>query len=334
VDEPPRDAVFASRFAGGDSDVFYAIEEDLGDLLELGFAVHSRELDHAWQPDWVRITALDSGQSWYFQGIGWLPGSPGGTATVLYPGGAPQGAEYRVSITTGDRRNAGTDATVTLNLIGSDGLQSGALALDKSGWNDFERGSLDVFTLRSPVDVGALASIELTQDGSGEQPGWFLRDLRVRHIASGREWFFQADRWLADDEPGGRTAALTPSADCGQANYRIKVFTSGIAKAGTDAEAFLSLWDADAVCQTGELFLDSAADDFEAGHADSFLVRAPNVASLQRLQLRQDGSGEDAGWHVSSIVVENLTADWRVVFNPNVWLEGDQLCWASAGPCQ
>jgi len=332
--QPPRDAIYAGHFEAGASDVFYAFEQDLGDLEELSLALYSRERDRVWAPDWIRVTALDSGQDWYFAGTGWLPGSPGGTVNSLYPGDAPAGSDYRVAVTTGDRRNAGTDANVTLTLFGGSGATSGPLLLDKPDWNDFERNSLDVFTLRAPVDVGELDSIELTQDGSGEQPGWFLRDLKVTHLPTGRAWVFFADRWLADDEPGGRTALLLPTADCGQADYRVKVFTSGIEKAGTDAEVFLSLGDTEGLCRTGEINLDSAADNFEAGHADTFLVRAPNVASLGRLQLRHDGFGENPGWHVSSIVVENLTAGWRTVFNPGAWLEGDQPCWASDGACQ
>lgn len=332
VARPPRGSAYAGHFDGGSTDVFYAVEQELDDLDYLEFSLYALDVAEAWKPDWVRITPLDSGRTWQFPGTGWLPGHPQGWTSALHAGDVPGGARYRISILTGDRRNAGTDATVTLNLVGADGAESGPLELDTPGRNDFERNSLDVFTVSSATDIAELGSIALEQDNGGDNPGWYVREVRVRHLGSGREWVFYAERWLAQDEPGGRSAVLTPSADCGLADYRIKVITSGIDKAGTDADVFVNLLGTGG-CQTGDIFLDSAADDFEAGHADTFFIRAPNVATLAQVLLRHDNSGEDAGWHVSSIVVENLTTGWKAVLNPGVWLEGEQLCWASTGTC-
>jgi outer membrane protein assembly factor BamB len=334
VAQPPRNSVYAGNFVRGGTDIFYGIERDLGEISSVALEIHAFGLfrPQALRVDWVRVTAIDTGRSWTFPGAGWMPGSPDGTLSTLAAGAAPAATRYRISVLTGDRKNAGTDAKVTIGLIGADGATSGPLDLDTPGRNDFERGQLDVFTLSAPANISELATIALDQDNGGDGPGWYVREVRVKNLASGREWVFYAERWLADDEPGGRTARLIPSADCGTASYRVKIFTSGINKAGTDADVFVNLL-ATGGCRSGEILLDGAGNDFEAGHADTFVVRAPNVASLERVLLRHDNSGDDAGWHVSSIVVENLTMNWKQVFNPNVWLEGDHLCWASTGAC-
>jgi hypothetical protein len=50
---------------------------------------------------------------------------------------------YKVSVTTGDRPGAGTDAKVTLNVYGEHG-ESGDIKLE-NGRNNFERNQTDVF---------------------------------------------------------------------------------------------------------------------------------------------------------------------------------------------
>jgi hypothetical protein len=60
---------------------------------------------------------------------------------------------------------AGTDANVYIQLQGSEGQETAALKLDKSG-NDFERGKVDDFRVAA-VDVGELKRLKIWHDGSG-----------------------------------------------------------------------------------------------------------------------------------------------------------------------
>lgn len=60
---------------------------------------------------------------------------------------------YKVSVTTGDRRGAGTDANVFINIVGKLG-KSGDRQLEGQG-NNFERNKTDVFGIEC-VDLGEL----------------------------------------------------------------------------------------------------------------------------------------------------------------------------------
>lgn len=76
---------------------------------------------------------------------------------TLQPGVAP-GADntYAVKVHTGDARGAGSDADVSIVLIGADGARTGELRLESSR-NDFERGRCDEFLVNVKVRVSTTA---------------------------------------------------------------------------------------------------------------------------------------------------------------------------------
>ncbi|KAK4263921.1 hypothetical protein QN277_029272 [Acacia crassicarpa] len=111
---------------------------------------------------------------------------------------------YLVSVQTGDRADAGTDATISLKLFNSSGGSITVPNLEdwglmESGHDYFERGNLDLFGHSAPcIDV---CGITVTSDNSGNKPGWYLDSVEV--IVSGsisKKAAFPVNQWLALDE--------------------------------------------------------------------------------------------------------------------------------------
>ncbi|XP_046861561.1 allene oxide synthase-lipoxygenase protein-like [Xenia sp. Carnegie-2017] len=80
---------------------------------------------------------------------------------------ADQNAIYTIEIKTGNRKNAGTDATVYIRLTGLKG-RTEYLKLDKSFHNDFKRGSKEVYRVEA-LNVGEIELVELNARPLGLQ---------------------------------------------------------------------------------------------------------------------------------------------------------------------
>ena len=116
---------------------------------------------------------------------------------------------YRITVVTGPARGAGTDADVSITLVG-DKATSPELPLDGGG-NDFERGATNVFRV-SVKDIGILQKIRIRHNNTGVGAGWMLDHVRIVDEASGAESVFPCGRWLADDEDDNQiTRDLLPA---------------------------------------------------------------------------------------------------------------------------
>ena len=67
--------------------------------------------------------------------------------------------KYRVKVTTGKARGAGTNATIKITLIDHEGKTSEEKVLNKWLHNDFEYGKVDTYTMSVPKDLGKFLSI-------------------------------------------------------------------------------------------------------------------------------------------------------------------------------
>ena len=79
--------------------------------------------------------------------------------------------KYKVTVYTGNKRGAGTNANVFITLFGEHG-DSGERKLDTSKDN-FERGKADEFVVEGPC-LGPLSRVRIGHDNSGPSAGWFL----------------------------------------------------------------------------------------------------------------------------------------------------------------
>lgn len=84
---------------------------------------------------------------------------------------------YKIMVKTGDKKFAGTDANVFIQMAGQNGITP-KLKLDDAK-NNFERNMVDNFEVRS-VNVGPLKHIVIGHDNFGPGAGWFLDKVTVQ----------------------------------------------------------------------------------------------------------------------------------------------------------
>ncbi|MFB2881686.1 PLAT/LH2 domain-containing protein [Floridanema aerugineum] len=118
---------------------------------------------------------------------------------------------YNVTIKTGDVGGAGTDADVRIQLFGDLGeTDSSGYLLDKSGYDDFERGDQDTYQVRTDKELGNIEKVRLWHNNAGSGAGWYVDWIKVE--ISGFTWNFPAYRWLATDEDDRKIDVTFPVA--------------------------------------------------------------------------------------------------------------------------
>ncbi|NXE34461.1 LOXH1 protein, partial [Ptilorrhoa leucosticta] len=96
--------------------------------------------------------------------------------------------EYTIKVYTGDKKGAGTDASVHIILFGNeDKSEVFQLSQSLEHQNPFERG-------KENKKLGSLCSIEIGHDGEGFANGWFLEKVEVTDAARNSMHFFNCNR--------------------------------------------------------------------------------------------------------------------------------------------
>eukprot|EP00878_Enallax_costatus_P043853 GHUV01051949.1.p1 GENE.GHUV01051949.1~~GHUV01051949.1.p1 ORF type:complete len:660 (+),score=218.20 GHUV01051949.1:276-2255(+) len=235
-----------------------------------------------------------------------------------------------IRIYTSKVKGAGTDANVSLNVIGVKG---------SSGWHQlrakqdsFERGKEDAFTLQLP-DLGMLTHLGVKSDGTGQGPAWHLDKVCIippavpsalaapaqgktanslqpgRRGSSGNTglpgqpvWFV-ARRWL-DVVHGLEVLLEVQAADPAKSlvQYQVEVHTSDVKNAGTDAQVFVQLFGEQGSGEAQELRSGKSSDNtFRRGGADTFNLQLPYLGPLSKLRVWLEGPGSP--WHLTLIIV-------------------------------
>ncbi|XP_055957390.1 uncharacterized protein LOC126821030 isoform X1 [Patella vulgata] len=89
---------------------------------------------------------------------------------------------YTIAVKTGNRANAGTNARVHVQIIGTTS-QTGLIRIDDLKRNDFEQGSTDVFE-RKANDVGEIKQVLLKRDNNGVNPSWYVENIVITKAAT------------------------------------------------------------------------------------------------------------------------------------------------------
>ena len=123
--------------------------------------------------------------------------------------------EYTITVTTGIWRDAGTTASIAMQIYGSEG-STGILYLSNNEDSDttlFCRGSSDVFLLTVQEPLGYLHGVRIGHNNSGVSPSWFLEDIVIEDVQTSHSWSFANNQWLALERGnGGIERMLTYSA--------------------------------------------------------------------------------------------------------------------------
>jgi len=188
---------------------------------------------------------------------------------------------YKVSITTGKVRGAGTDSNVFVILYGENG-DSGRNQLD-APITAFEKGKTDVFRIRC-TDLGQLVKIRIGHDGTGIGSGWFCEIVNIDG-----NWSFPCNRWFdisEDDHSIERDLILGGKPGRTLVNYRIIVII------GTEG-------------RVDKARLDNEKDNFERGYIDIFSIETLDIGEIKQIVIGHDGKGLGSAWLCDKVFVVN-----------------------------
>ncbi|XP_072290031.1 lipoxygenase homology domain-containing protein 1 [Eucyclogobius newberryi] len=326
-----------NKFEKGQEDVFTVTAIDLGTLKKLRIRHDNAGSYSSWYVDRVEIVDTKDDTTYFFPCNRWLAvdEDDGQIARELVPvdeafmwkddddeegGGAKLGLEqksmsttYTLKIKTGDKKYAGTDANVFAILFGEND-DTGIINLKacKNYKNKFEQGMINEFTVEA-VDLGDLEKMRIGHDNSGGSSGWFLDWVEIDAPSQGQRLRFPCGRWLDKGEDDGaivrdlfpaelQTDYYTPFVP-----YEIKIFTSDVFTAGTDADVFIAFYGQKGVStQQKHLCVNKRERRlyFERGAEDMFIVELEDVGDvIEKIRIGHDNKGTNPGWHLDRVEI-------------------------------
>lgn len=139
-------------------------------------------------------------------------------ADTIVVDGSKTVSHMLIQFKTGKKKNAGTDASITLQ------INNWRINCPDMPGNDNEAGSYYTYafpnTNKMKLDELRLANIWLFHDNSGKKPGWYVDNVLLQVAFDQPEdlapdliqWYtyktWENVGWLAEDEAGGRIVQL------------------------------------------------------------------------------------------------------------------------------
>ncbi|CAD5121003.1 DgyrCDS9547 [Dimorphilus gyrociliatus] len=299
-----------NKFERGNTDEFIIEAVDLRKIKCIKIGHDGANFGAGWFLDKVVIEDLSNSknketfdvQRWFDKGE-----DDGLIERVIMPGGssALQTTTYIVSVKTGNKSGAGTDANVHLKLFGEKSdTDELTLKYSDNTSNKFERGRTDVFKLEAS-DIGKIKMLRIGHDGSNPGSGWFLDDVSIDVPSRGEMYRFACHRWLDKSEGDGLIEIEMNPTDYLEGDikipHEIKVWTGDKMGGGTDANVFLQMYGESG--KTEEIPLRNKTDNFERNQLDTFKIYAPDVGKILKIRIGHDGTGRGAGWYMEKLVI-------------------------------
>lgn len=179
-------------------DVFSMQVNDIGPLQKIIISHDDTGANAGWYLGSV-VVLLDD-EKYVFECNQWLDSSKG-DKKVSREIFLQTDRKYLVSVTTGDKSGAGTDARVYIKMHGSKG-SSDTIWLDTSAsfGDPFELGQTDVFPISAP-DVGDLLKLTIGHDDRSYLSAWFLGHVEIE--SDDKRYFFMSNQWF-DSKKGDK----------------------------------------------------------------------------------------------------------------------------------
>ncbi|KAI3380663.1 hypothetical protein SNEBB_002301 [Seison nebaliae] len=239
------------------------------------------------------------------------------------------GEPWLFRVFTGDKKNAGTDANVYLQLYGDKG-KCDELKL-QSYTNVFEKNTMDEFKLNTTNLVGRPYKLRVWHDNKGTSSGWYLDKIEGYNLLLKEKYVFKCQKWLATDEDDGEIVrellaigkTIKQNNHLQHQKYDVMVETGKQRGAGTDSNVFICLFGQNG--DTGDRRLISSKthkNKFEKGNIDHFMIEAVDLEQLKSLRIGHDNTGNAAGWFLNRIDVKCNRDKYE--FLCNRWLAKDE----------
>ncbi|KAL8618371.1 hypothetical protein ACOMHN_047443 [Nucella lapillus] len=313
-----RQGTSSFAFVRGSREVFHVKGPKMGALRMVTIEHDGLEQRHSWHLERVEVQCMESRRVWAFPCRSWLS-LHNGDATLRrdLPATLKERTlkEFEVTVETGRKRFAGTDANVSISMRGTEGnsprLQLNA---DRPPGSCFKRGQADRFKVQV-ADVGELRSLRIEHDGEGQASSWFLNKVTLRDVSQPQcVYHFMCGGWLARDMGEGRVwkelRALRQLPSMGTSakavHYEVLVKTGDIHGAGTMADVYIVLQGKKG--KTGRIFLSDSTTNFERSKTESFKVKGVEVGEVRSVRVGVDTSGPGSSWFLDHIKIrKNLT---------------------------
>eukprot|EP00056_Hartaetosiga_gracilis_P011787 m.180988 g.180988 ORF g.180988 m.180988 type:complete len:2129 (+) comp13581_c0_seq3:61-6447(+) len=283
------------------NDKFVVTTPFLSTLTACTIEHDNKGLGAAWYLDRVIVKDRATDETFVFPCMSWLSKKNGLKKELTVAENATGMTDWVVSVMTGKRRGAGTDANVHIVLIG-DHRELGPFEL-RTSRNDFERGKTDRFTIHAPKLL-SLDRIRIFHDNSGAGPGWFLDSVNVVDTTSSMEYNFPCQRWLAKDEDDGRISRELRTTGTSGCPYRVHITTGNKMNAATSANVYCIITGESGT--TGKVPLENHSKNFTQNRTDIFPIDSPSLGSLMSIEVGHDNKGIGAGWFVEQIILESI----------------------------
>nr|XP_019954598.1 PREDICTED: lipoxygenase homology domain-containing protein 1-like [Paralichthys olivaceus] len=325
-----------NKFERGQEDVFTVAAIDLGPLKKLRIRHDNTQSYSSWYLDRVEIVDTKEDTTYYFPCNRWLAVDEDdgqiarelvpvdeafmrqdedeeGTAATLGLEQKSMSTTYTIKVKTGEKKYAGTDANVYAILFGeNDDTGIVNLKACKTYKNKFEKGMINEFTVEA-VDLGDLEKLRIGHNNSGGSSGWFLDWVEIDAASQGQRLRFPCGRWLDKGEDDGAVvrdlypAELQTELYMPFVPYEIKIFTSDVFGAGTDADVFIALYGRKGVSTQQKPLCVNKRERrlyFERGAEDMFIVELEDVGDvIEKIRIGHDNKGTNPGWHLDRVEI-------------------------------
>lgn len=173
-------------FERGSTDDFDVELPYVGALTKITIGHNGRGGNPDWHLDSVEVTDPETRAVYFFPAGRWLGSlaADGLSQATLLLGsrdmapaghGAQDETEYTITFHTSKVANAGTDAAVSVQLVGQ--LEDSKTLRVPAKPEAFSAGRADTFSFRLPY-VGQLSKLVVSHDNSGRNPAWHLAQVR------------------------------------------------------------------------------------------------------------------------------------------------------------
>ncbi|OWK63351.1 Oxygen-regulated protein 1 [Lonchura striata] len=216
--------------------VFEVEAVSLGKLQKVLLCCEATTKSQHWYCDKVIVREAESNSEYVFNCERWLPFMSQGVThseIELYP----QEGDWKITVVTGDFETAGTTATVFFYAYGEN-KASGPIILGSGKQQLFNPNSEDTFKVQYGCsintrelkictahlacvpsirmskdnsinlrDLGQLYKIRIGHDNSGNDPSWYLKQVRLERVVpvSAEEICLPIESWLSEDKDEGDT---------------------------------------------------------------------------------------------------------------------------------
>jgi hypothetical protein len=252
--------------------------------------------------------------------------SVGSTASLASQGSGPY--RYTVRVTTGEEKNAGTNARVSINMFGQLG-ESGEKRLKASSTHKdlFEKGNTDVFAVGSEY-LGQLTKLRIWHDNhkglklsSGAK--WYCASVEVVEDETNNTYTFPCNQWLSKETELSRDLVCAASQIMDRStDYRITVstFASG---PGTKCDVRLILEGTkDGSVRSHDMSLRNPGHKFGPGDTDDFTERGPILGELTSARVELvaaaagggGGGGAQESWGLETVHVQEIRTGKQWLF--------------------